>query len=45
MNITCALDLEDLLDPAFLQQIVPVAFKLTLGEGETRQQDLKLGGG
>lgn len=40
-----ALDLEDLLDPAFLQQIVPIAFKLTLVEGETRQQDLKLGGG
>jgi 5-hydroxyisourate hydrolase-like protein (transthyretin family) len=39
------LDLEDLLDPAFLQQIVPIAFKLMLGEGETRQQDLKLGGG
>jgi 5-hydroxyisourate hydrolase-like protein (transthyretin family) len=39
------LDLEDLLDPAFLQQIVPIAFKLTLVEGETRQQDLKLGGG
>ena len=40
-----SLDLEDLLDPAFLQQIVPIAFKLTLTEGETRQQDLKLGGG
>jgi hypothetical protein len=39
------LDLEDLYDPSFLQQIVPIAFRITLAEGETRQQDLKLGGG
>jgi hypothetical protein len=39
------LDLEDLYDPLFLQQIVPIAFRLTLADGETRQQDLKLGGG
>jgi hypothetical protein len=38
------LDLEDLFDPLFLQQVVPIAFRLTLAEGETRQQDLKLGG-
>jgi hypothetical protein len=38
------LDLEDLFDPLFLQQIVPIAFRITLAEGETRQQDLKLGG-
>ncbi len=37
------LDLEDVFDPLFLQQIVPIAFKITLAEGETRQQDLKLG--
>jgi hypothetical protein len=39
------LDLEDLFDPLFLQQIVPIAFRIALAEGETRQQDLKLGGG
>ena len=39
------LDLEDLYDPVFLQQIVPIAFRITLAEGETKQQDLKLGGG
>lgn len=39
------LDLEDLFEPAFLQQIVPIAFRITLAEGETRTQDLKLGGG
>lgn len=39
------LDLEDLFDPSFLKQIAPVAFRLTLADGEARQQDLKLGGG
>ena len=38
------LDLEDLFDPLFLQQVVPIAFRITLADGETRQQDLKLGG-
>jgi hypothetical protein len=40
-----AMDLEDLFEPAFLQQIVPIAFRLTLADGEPRTQDLKLGGG
>jgi Carboxypeptidase regulatory-like domain len=31
--------------PAFLQQVVPGAMRLTLGEGEKRTQDLKLAGG
>ena len=39
------LDLEDLYDPAFLDQIAPIAFRITLADGETKQQDLKLGGG
>jgi hypothetical protein len=39
------LDFEDLYDPLFLQQIVPIAFKITLTEGEAKQQDLRLGGG
>ena len=38
------LDIEDLFDPFFLQQIVPIAFRITLADGEARQQDLKLGG-
>ena len=38
------LDLEDLYDPGFLQQLVPGAFTITLAEGETRTQDLKVGG-
>ncbi len=37
------LDIEDLFDPLFLQQVVPIAFRITLVEGETRQQDLRLG--
>ena len=38
------LDLDDLYDPTFLEQIAPMAFRITLAEGETKQQDLKLGG-
>jgi hypothetical protein len=37
------LDLEDLYDPAFLQQIVPIAFTITLADGETKTQDLRIG--
>jgi hypothetical protein len=38
-----SLDIEDLFDPLFLQQVVPIAFTMSLADGETRQQDLKLG--
>ncbi len=31
--------------PGFLQQVVPGAIRITLGEGEKRTQDLKLAGG
>lgn len=37
------LDLEDLYDPSFLQQIVPIAFRIALADGETKTQDLKIG--
>ena len=37
------LDLEDLYDPSFLQQIVPIAFRITLVDGETKTQDLRIG--
>jgi hypothetical protein len=33
-----------LQDPAFLDELVPGAIRVTLGEGEQRVQDLKLGG-
>ena len=32
-------------DPAFLDQLVPAAVKVTLVEGETRTQDLRVSGG
>lgn len=31
-------------DPAFLDQLVPGSFKLTIQDGEKKTQDLKLGG-
>jgi uncharacterized protein (DUF2141 family) len=34
-----------LYDPAFLDQLVPTAFKISLTEGEKKKQDLKLAGG
>jgi hypothetical protein len=39
-------DLEAALlsDPGYLEQLQPVAFKITLGEGEKRKQDLRVGG-
>jgi len=39
------LDPNDLYDAAFLEQLVAGSFKITLGEGEKKVQDLKLGGG
>jgi hypothetical protein len=39
------LDPNDLLDPAFLEQLAAASFKLTIGAGETKSQDLRLGGG
>ena len=38
------LELDDLYDPSFLQQIVPIAFTITIADGETREQDLRVGG-
>ena len=31
-------------DPAFLQRLLPTAMKLTLGEGEQKVQEIRLGG-
>lgn len=39
------LDPNDLYDPAFLDQLAAASFKITLAEGETKVQNLKLGGG
>jgi hypothetical protein len=35
----------DVSTPAFLEQVVPSAVKITIGEGEKKTQDLKLAGG
>ena len=34
-----------LADPSFLEQLISGSFKITLGEGEKKTQDLKLAGG
>jgi hypothetical protein len=39
------LDPSDLYDPAFLDQLAPASFKITLADGEKKTQNLKLGGG
>jgi hypothetical protein len=39
------LDPNDLADPFFLEQLVAGSFKITIGLGEKRAQDLKLAGG
>jgi hypothetical protein len=40
-----AVDTNELYEPAFLDQLVPSAFKITIADGERKVQDLKLGGG
>ena len=35
----------EVYDPAFLDALVPVAFKITIADGEKKTQDLRLGGG
>jgi uncharacterized protein (DUF2141 family) len=37
-------DPQDTADPFFLDQLVPVSLKITLSEGERKQQDLRIGG-
>ena len=37
-------DQQDLYDPAFLEQLVSAAFKITLGEGEKKVMDLRVAG-
>jgi hypothetical protein len=32
-------------DPSYLEQLVPASIKITIGEGEKRVQDLRVGGG
>jgi hypothetical protein len=31
-------------DPTFLDTLLPMALRVTIGEGETRRQDLRIGG-
>jgi len=40
-----AVDRTEAYDPAFLEQLVPVAFKITVADGEKKVVNLKLGGG
>jgi hypothetical protein len=40
-----AVERTEVYDPAFLEPLVPVAFKITIGDGEKKTQDLRLGGG
>jgi hypothetical protein len=40
-----ARDQRQLSDPSFLDSIVPASLKITLGHGEQKTQDLRLGGG
>jgi uncharacterized protein (DUF2141 family) len=38
------IDQNDWNDPAFLEQLVPASIKITIGEGERKTQDLRIGG-
>jgi len=40
-----AVERTEVYDPAFLEPLVPVAFKITIADGEKKTQDLRLGGG
>jgi hypothetical protein len=40
-----AVDRTEQYDPTFLDQLVPVSFKITIADGEKKTQDLRLGGG
>jgi len=40
-----ALEPPQLADPAFLEQLAAVSFKIALADGEKKTQDLRLGGG
>ena len=35
----------DLNEPSFLEQLIPSSIRITLGEGDRKAQDLRLGGG
>jgi hypothetical protein len=38
------IDPSRLADPHFLEQLVPTSFTITLAEGESKRQDVKIGG-
>ena len=40
-----AVERTEVYDPAFLEPLVAVSFKITIADGEKKTQDLKLGGG
>ena len=39
-----AVDRTEVYDPAFLEQLVAVSFKITIADGQKLKQDLRLGG-
>jgi hypothetical protein len=43
LAVVTAMDADDNSDPAFLEAILGSAIKLTIGAGETKRQDLKIG--
>jgi hypothetical protein len=43
LAVLTAIDPEDAMDPAFLETLITSAIKITLGDGETKRQDLRVG--
>jgi hypothetical protein len=43
LAVVTAIDDDDATDPAFLEALLPGAIKISIGEGEVKKQDLKIG--
>ena len=43
LSVVTDIDPEDWQNPALLDQLVPTSVKVTIGEGEKKEQDLQLG--
>jgi hypothetical protein len=43
LAVVTALDQDDATDPAFLEAILPSAIRISIAEGETKRQDLRIG--
>jgi hypothetical protein len=44
LAVVTEIDSDQATDPRFLETLLPMAMRLTIGEGETRQQNLRIGG-